>query len=467
MPAQKQAPEVPVFPSRTTTLAAIILSTGVGLGWLVYIFANSPGVPVHDELTHCYIARGAWHSAGDLLDFWGRVVNTVVYMPGAYFGLQGARIESIFLALVTGLLAVLLAKRLGAKYVLLVPVFLWFQPWFSDTSYTCTTEVPFSLVMVASMCFLASDSLVAAGFLAGLLPLIRHEGIALAALVALWCLWRRNWLAAAAAFAPLVLYNVACKMVLNSWPVAAYFVAKPTEHYGSGPFSHFVPALAAGAGLPVLILAANAAAPALGSAKRMFVLGLYLVYFAIHAVIYRFGLFASGGYGIFLTPLAPGIAVAAAFGFEFIVDGGRRVMESARFRPGGIRLAGWAFAIACVILVLIMGFETKPRPLDSEGQAMKAVAQWLEDNGLDRQSVYATHPWLREFLPTLANRPPYLKPLDQVEKGAVVVWDWHYGTSQYGLNPDEFKDVSRWVRLRAPRLVLPNGEDGVVVYRRQ
>src|SRR5882762_6399528 len=116
-----------------------------GLLWISYLFLNSPGVPVHDEVTHFFMSRDAWHTPELMLDLWGRPINTISYMPFAIFGLKYARLASIIFASLTVLLTIRLAKHLDVDYAFLVPTFLWFQPWFSDLSYACITEVPLSL----------------------------------------------------------------------------------------------------------------------------------------------------------------------------------------------------------------------------------------------------------------------------------------------------------------------------------
>jgi hypothetical protein len=410
-------------------LLFVLISFAAGLLWIVYLCVNSPGTPLQDELAHMFIARDAWYSPSLIFDVWGRTANTLLYMPGSLFGLDGARATAVIFTCLTALVAWRAAKDLGIGTAFLVPLLFWFQRWISEWSYLAITEVPFSLAMVLCVWMGCRDWLVLGSLSAGLLPLIRHEGIALMGLWVLFCLVRRRWWAAGTAFLPMVLYNLASWAVTGFLPARIFFSPQGTGFYGSGDWVHFVPILIGGAGLAVLLLAANALVPIMRSAARVLILGWYITYFLLHTVIYRFGLFESGGYGFFIMPLAPGVAIAAAAGLDFLVTEGKPLLTKWVRREKVVRVCGAVLVILCLAAVAWTGLQTQPRPLEPEAQLLLHASDWLRAQGLDRGPVISTHVWFWHFMNfhVAPGRMPTAPPrLEDLPPGAVIVWDSHY-----------------------------------------
>ena len=310
----RHAPE-PALASRGSVL--YVLTFGMGLIWTVGLWLRSPGVPVQDEIAHVLIARWAWRYPSLLLSVWGRPVNTLVYFVPALGWLPGARLCSIGLSCATVLLATAIASRLGLRRLFLLPLLLWFQPWFGDLSYTAITEVPFMLCLTLACWLALNERLGWAALCFGLLPLIRHEGVAL---TGLWCgylVLRRAWRPLLVAFGPLLFYNGLFFALYRQWPFAIYLQPRPTTLYGSGGWLYFGAPLLDAVSLPVAGLALLGC---IVLRRRALVLLGYVVYVALQMIIYRFGLYASGGYALFLLPFAPGVAVAASIGLDWLAE---------------------------------------------------------------------------------------------------------------------------------------------------
>lgn len=412
------------------------------MAWTVYIFSRSPGTPVQDEVGHYLIARHAWEFPDLILHLWGRTVNTLAYMLPALGDLQAARLASILLSGLTVWITTLAARRLGVRRLFWVPLLLCFQPWFSDLSYTAITEVPFSLCLVLGVYFWLSERSSLAGLAFGLLPLIRHEGIALLGLWGAYALLTRRWKALAISAAPYALYNLAYYAVFQQLAAAVYFATTPTDIYGKGSWLHFARPLLDKAGLPVMLLAALGLVPVIRLRKKAAAFLVYLAYLLIHTIIYRYGLYASGGYDLFLFPLAPGIALAAALGAEWGLDlilALSSTGSAARF-PGNSRLFARIASLAekgltvllpalVILAVVLTGLTTAPRPVDAEQEACQQAAAWLRAQGFDPRAVVSTHVWFYYYydLPWtrggIWSKPP---PLQSLGGGTIVVWDRHY-----------------------------------------
>jgi hypothetical protein len=431
--------------------AAYVFVFLLGLGWTVSLWLRSNGPLFDDEVGHFLLSRDAFHDLHNLLELWGRPVNTLTYALPALFGLKWARFFSIVLSAVTVLVATRLASELNVRRLYLVPAFLWFQPWFADLGYCVITEVPFSLWLVSGTCFWAMGRLTAASVFFGLLPLTRHEGIAL---VGLWCAYmavKREWRAALLGVLPTVLYNLANLAANGSAAYAIYFNSRPTELYGRGDWFHFLPALLYQVGKPVLVLGLiGALSLQTPKGRRRYFLGA-VIYFAIHTVIYRFGLYASGGYELFLLPVAPACALAAVLGLEWLADALHRLRE--RLSLGGrFPLAAVTLALGLVVAgTMAYGIRgALPHPLMPEPAAVRDASEWLKRQGLESRPIVAANVYFYYFHPRPVGPGHYwwiVPSLESLEKGTVAVWDRHY-SDRWGLRLADLSDAGHgWHRL--------------------
>ena len=439
-----------------------LLSFSLGLFWITYLCLNSPGVPVQDEIGHFLISKGAWKHPELMLNLWGRPVTTILYMITSFWGLNIARCFSIFLASLTVLISTKVAQKLGVKLLFLIPVFLWFQPWFSDLSYAVITQVPFSLLLITGVYLWLDGREEIASIPIGLLPLTRHEGIALILAWFVYHSYKRKWVVAVASAVPLIIFNIIYNFVYQSLALQIYFSPKPIALYGSGTWLHFVRPVADNVGAPLLILSLLAIVPILKLKEKSYIFAGYVLYFLVHTVIYRFGLYASGGYNIFLLPLAPAFAITAALGSEFISSLSGKILANTTGSTLSNAISRLLIVFA-VVSVAYVGLQTKPRPLDKEGVALKQAADWLRSSNLVASKVVSTHVWFFYFydLDLEPNKLWALPPdLDELPAGSIVVWDRHY-SNRWGLSYDELSDPpNNWVKLKS------FGDNFAVVFRK-
>jgi hypothetical protein len=437
-------------------------SFSLGLGWIVYLCLNSPGVPVQDEIGHFLISKHAWKHPEHMLNLWGRPVRTILYMIPSFWGLNTARYFSIFLASLTVLIATKVAQKLGVKSLFLIPVFLWFQPWFNNLSYAVITQVPFSVLLITGVYLWLDDKEEIASIPIGLLPLARHEGIALTLAWFAYCSCKRKWVAAVVSVVPLTVFNIIYYFVYQSLALQIYFSPKPITLYGSGAWFHFIRPVADNVGALLLLLSLLAIVPILKLKEKSYIFAAYVLYFLVHTFIYRFGLYASGGYDIFLLPLAPAFAITAALGAEFISSLSGKILANTTGSTLSNAISRLLIAFV-VVSVAYVGLRTKPRPLDYEGAALKQAADWLRSSNLVASKVVSTHVWFFYFydLDLEPNKLWALPPdLDELPTGSIVVWDRHY-SNRWGLSYDELSDPpNNWVKLKS------FGDNFAVVFRK-
>ncbi len=421
----------------------------MGFSWTLFLCINSPGVSLHDEIGHYLISQNAWNYPELMLDLWGRSLNTIFYMIPAKWGLTIARFLSLIVAALIVLLTTRVAKISGVERLYLVPLMLWFQPWFNGFSYQVITEVPFSLTMIMGVLLWLKGRENAAAIFFGLLPLIRHEGIALSGLYFLYMFYHRKWKSGLLTFLSLAGYNLIYFAVLNDWPFHIFLDAEPTDLYGSGSWFHYFPRLSYRAGLPVVLMALIALSFVWRERRRFLYLVGYIAYFMVHVLIYRFGLFASGGYIIFLLPIAPALAIVAALGGERVLN----YLEEFPKRSGFLssRRLRQAFVFMGVILILITGFTSRPIPLDEEGFAMREAAEWIRENGYTERRIATCHVWFVYFyeLPWVPGER-WDEPVDlaHLPTGSLVVWDRKY-CEPWGVHLSYLSDPQNgWQKLK-------------------
>jgi len=404
-----------------------------GLAWMLYLCLQSPGTAVQDEIGHYLISKYAWIYPELILNVWGRTVNTMLYMTPALGGLLAARLFSILMAIITVLLTTAVAIKIEVRQIFWIPLFLMFQPWFADLSYAVITEVPFSLCLILGIYLWIQRLPSAAGAIFGLLPLIRHEGILLLGIWCLYALVSREWKGLLLSILPMLVYNVAYYLVYDDIFIAVYLRPESTYNfYGSGGWLHFVPYVISGAGFLVAGFAALSihSIPKLGRNAGLFL--LYAAYFVTHTIIYRFGLYRSGGYGLFLLPLAPGMALAAALGCEWASDRLSNLLQL-RFGKSERSLIS-LFTLVLIVIALVIGFTSSPRLANKEQVACQQAAEWLHNRGYNTNQVVSTHVWFYYYfdLPLVDGTLwTQFHDLDEFHTGTIVVWDAHYSDRKY------------------------------------
>ena len=256
-------------------------------------------------------------------------------------------------------------------------------------------------MILAVFLFLRENNTVAS-IIIGLLPLIRHEGIALTGLWVIYMLYKKDWRSVIVSFLPLFLYNIIFRFFEGNWPFAMFFNTTPNNIYGSGPWYHFLIRLPhpKAAGVPIMFLTLFSIVPIIKFTTKMKLIFIwYVSYFALHTIIFRFGLFASGGYILFLLPLAPAIAIASVIGLNWILT-----FYNQHFNT--LLMAGTSFfnekrisLLICTICIIFTLLNIKPHKLSPEDRAMQEAVEWIRKEDISANNLVATHVYFYHFLP--------------------------------------------------------------------
>jgi hypothetical protein len=441
----------------------------ITLVWLISLAVHqTPAVLLHDELGHLLVARDAWHHPSLIFNNWGRTINTLLYMPIAGFSLLAARLWSIALTLITSWLTWDVTRRLNFKYAGLTPFFLLFQRHFLEVSWMSITEVPFTLAIMLTLWLSVRRRWRWAGTVAGLFPLIRQEGIVLSALFGMLCLVRRDVRAFILVLTPMVLNNGLAWLLFRYVPLRIYFQPQPTTFYGAGGFNHFVMPLLLETGLPIAALALLGSIQALSSAPATLYMLANLVYFATHSLIYRFGLYASGGYSVFLYSLAPCFAMLAVAGVELTCE--RIPLQLGTTFPSlsSIRkqqLITMLILVGTLCMALNSGRKHSHVEVDHQERAIDAAIAYLRNNGLEEAPVMSTHVWFFYHMPrSIPNVNDSLwlntRDLKTTTPGTLALWDAKYGNI-FGLPRDYFDNGENgWKKIWS-------SDEDAILYRKE
>lgn len=431
------------------------LLLGLGSIWIGMLAYFSPlSTIVQDEVGHIVIAQRAWQRPAFVLDTWGRFGNTLFYMPAALGGLYVARAFAVLMTAFTAGLYLLIARRLEFRYWYLVPLFVYLQPWVSQFAYA-TTVLPFAVCLGLTAYCSLNQRWQWAALAIGCLPLMRHEGLLLLGFWGLYRLAQRDWRSALISGLPLLIYYALCWLVLGNRPWMIFFEPKPTDLYGSGTWWHFGPDLLAGIGWPLVLLGLAGVAWSWRKRQLWFIVWPSVLYGLSHVVIYRFGLFASGGYSYFLLPIAFVIGLWATQGLEAL-----HLLLDRWLAPAQLF---WPLVSLFVIIALRWPAQIRPIPVDLEAQASLEAQTWIAQNQPQAQPIYATHVWFYYFQKLPLPAPNKLwwsvpKP-ETMHSGTLVVWDQHY-SERMGWPTQQFADQTQWQQLHTIA-------DRVIIYQRR
>jgi hypothetical protein len=425
-----------------------------GLFWIIRLFLQSDGVINQDEIGHLLIAKNAWYHPSFLLDEWGRFAYTLLYFIPSLFGLTGARIFSIILSFLTIILTTRVARFFGIKYYFLIPLFMWFQPFFGAYAISTMTEIPLSFVLILTVLLTLKNRHGAAAILVGILPLIRHEAVLLTGLWSLYYIYLKKIKYISLAFAPLMFYILLYFLVHQEFVYKIFFEPKPTTYYGTGTWTHYFTKLPDYVGFTLLFLTVVGLfeVPRYGRNAAIFLSG-YLLYYLAHIVIWRFALYSSGGYYDVLVPVAPAFAVLAALGMKRIMLMVDKMVASQVV----IRTAKTLIHLIILPLVIVHGVTmAAPYAADNEQILMQQVARHIENSRMPVKRVVSTHVWFYYYYfykrPWTSDNdwisPP---PPKDMEPGTIVVWDSHF-SERFGLSLDELqKPGNNFEKIMADR----------------
>ena len=184
--------------------------------------------------------------------------------------------------------------------------------------------------------------------------------------------------------------------------------------------------------------------------ERILVFVLPVLYLLVHVILFGYGLYSSGGYLLFLLPLAPFTAIAAALGFEWVLGLIGRGLRLVRARRSTALMTSATVLYLSVVLLVglrhgslgrpMSRFSLLGRPPNGSGATI-----WWPSQFSQRMCTSTTITLSRcpgEKLWTI------LPSLDSVEVGTIALWDRHYSNG-WGLRLADLKNAENgWEKLQ-------------------
>ncbi len=434
---------------------------GFSLGWIGIV---TQFIPLDDEIGHLLVSRDGWHSPRLIFNTWGRTVNTLAYMPIAAAPLWAARLWAAGMTVAASFFAWDFARRAGLRTAWTVPWFMAAQPAVLEGSWQALTLQPLMLAGMALLWTGSAGYWKTAAMLAGCLPLIRHETIVLTGLFGLICLWRRKIYTGALAAVPILLNFGAAWLFFGDNPLSIFFSPKPTEVYGSGDWTSLARPFINGTGSVLLIMAVIGGAAVRNSALTALAV-FTSVYFSIHAILFRFGLYATGGYAILLLALAPGIALLGSFGFDWFIDVGIVKIITLYAKLSDFRKP-LKILIGALILSAVGAWAFTFHSIgwaDEQNDAIDQGMAWLKSSPYSKLPAEAAHVRFYYFMPRPIPVNPWLwmnsRPLESLPADTIVFRDAKYG-DMFGF-PKEKLETPMFERLWA------SSDERVIIYRKK
>lgn len=475
------------------------------------IFAlGSTGAYQLDDLGHYAMANWSWTYPKYLLHEWGRPGFTILYALPARFGWTAARLLTTAICALTAWYTFVIARRMRVPRPWITILLLYTQPLFFQLSFATLTETLLALILCIAVDLAQRGRWSASSAVLALALITRHEAILFVPLWA-WVAWRSRvslWRLTPVAWA-FIAQHLLSPLSPSETILHRMLHAKPTEFYGHGGWLSMLCRSLEAWGPAIAVFAICGVGNTRRRPQGELVVGVFIVYFAVHTIIWATGLFGGGGLSRYLVPIAPFVAICAATALDellqpssgtqkqssallmcvlvvvaiavevqvrtqavpFYVPHSHHVVWLMRATVAAVLFCGAlaflrardphdiprrgrdaiAFAVSILLLAQLVSWNyivKVARPLPQEQVARQAL-NWIADHGYaDRPFLYADL-----CLAHLRNeiQPPVPELLcDRVAKsadGSIVAWDEFYAEQGWNKLPRTALDQTRSFRL--------------------
>ncbi len=355
-----------------------------------------------DEVLHHLYAREVASVPMNLLHVWGRPLVTAALAPLSTFGFDVARWLSVAAFAVAAAYTLRAARAAGLRHPVVAPVALVMQPVVVSLLGGVWTELPFAALIAVWASARLERRHAFAGWICGLLPLVRPEGFLVGAVDLAFGLagaWRTEdglrlrWRSVVGIFGGTAAWAVVAAVVsgdplwlVHHWP----HDWAPASSWGRGDWWWTVAVvrkILPWTLIPVFVvglMANRRGRMSFAAATFLFVLG-------VHGALWATGSFGSAGYARYFVGLSPLIALLLASGWDSLV--------ASRFATSRVNTPVVAFVVLAAATAWLDGhaWERRPPPADARVLARLGAAIAARDPGAE---AHAAHPFLYLGHPT-------------------------------------------------------------------
>lgn len=264
------------------------------------------------------MAKYAWQHPWLFLDIWGRPIPTAIFSLVAWLGLLPTKLLTIFISLVCAFLTYQIAKTEKLQYSEFVIPFLIFQPYYLLLSVNPLTEIIFATILAVSILYLLRRNYLISATIASFLPLARPEGFFFLILWTIILIYRKKWWTIPLLGLGIFLWNFLGFLQTGDiiWLYHNFPWFGERSFYGSGNLFHFIFKLPE---ITRILLPLFLSGVVYLIVKKKFIyITIFLYFFILHTILWKFGLFKSGGYARYFVSVAPIIALISLYGYNFL-----------------------------------------------------------------------------------------------------------------------------------------------------
>ncbi len=495
---------------------------------LYYWFSSgSTGFYQDDEIGHYRNIRQFW---GDPFSIMGNQPKPgwkiLMVLPGL-FGFPGVALAHCLIAALTVLATYFLGKRLGLRNSSIAALLLAAQPLFVQLAFRSYSEITAGLFVVLMALFYYRGNYALAAITSSYIFSIRQEFALISIGLGVIFIAKRKWLPfVLLAWTPVLLGLIGWLHTGNMmWllddmrriGLGVQVPHKPFWHYFEtyifmvGPITL---ALFAVGYWSFLYPPAKWKEGVLDHGFLFFTFTLMWAWSVFSAWdVPDFG--ANPGHWRYLLSIAPLTAIYAGKGLNSLMDASKRkhvwillaataliTLVFLSYESSGLTLTEtreyvkFYFVIAVLavfalyatmkvlpgsgLILLLLGLAIgytllteKPRKLDSEAEAVKQLSEWYlaQPEELRKRPLYCNHVLLRYFADIDINdrdrdHSMQLDALAKAARGSIVIWDSHYGQSQFGgdVPMDFFRDNPDYKLLH--QIMSPDQRFGALVFEK-
>jgi hypothetical protein len=389
-----------------------------------------------DSYAHYLLAKYAWKHYRLFIDIWARPIPTIILSLTAPFGIIPVKILTIIISLLCGFLTYKTAKTIKLKYAEFVFPFLIFQPYFLLLSVNPLTEIFFATMLVVSLLLFLRKNYLASTIICSLLPLVRPEGFFFLFLWLIILIIIKKWrLLPYLGLGTIIWYILG---LIQSSDTLWFYYNFPwlgkQGFYGSGGILNYVnlfPKIT-GSLLPFFLIGFIY----LIIRKQFFLIVIFIYFFVLHILLWKYGLFKSSGYARYFVCMTPIIAIVGLYGYNFLAS-------LFKIKKSLIILS--VFSIVFALLSISSIYKIQPSKLNSDHLIINDAYRYYKNLNSDApvSCAYPYFFYIAGFDRFDFNHYPY-PSLDSIEKhdSSIIIWDSNYMAKQYNISFDTLSKLN-------------------------
>lgn len=410
-----------------------------------------------DSYAHYLLAKYAWKHHRLFIDIWARPIPTIFLSLTAPFGITQTKILTIIISLLCGFFTYKTAQTFKLKYSEFVIPFLIFQPYFLLLSVNPLTEIFFASVLIISLFLLLRKKYLASSIICSLLPLVRPEGFFFLPLWLTILIILRKWrLLPVLGLGTIIWYILG---LIQSSDILWFYHNFPwlgkQGFYGSGGVLNYINLFPKITGflLPFSLIGFIY----LIIRKKFLLIVIFLYFFILHILLWKYGLFKSSGYARYFVCMAPIIAIIGLCGYNFLAS-------LFKIKKSLIILS--IFSIVFALLSVSSIYKIQPSKLNSDHLTINNAFRYYKNLNSDApvSCAYPYFFYIAGFDRFDFEHYPYPN-LDSIKKfnnNLVIIWDSNYMAKQYNISSDTLSKLN-YIKLMSFK--SENGYYDIVIFK--